>query len=151
MYCQGFLVGSTKWIKMLTIMVGRRGKTFKSQWLKCYTKILKNVKFRWWKIIRNGIYFESILYFQNFQSLWPILQFILHLGLLRNRSTPWQKFFFRKMLFSFIRFILLMLGWTKNRYFTSNLWMGNPLGAFKDIQILAQSVGRTHHKIFWSY
>ena len=28
---------------------------------------------------------------------------------------------FRKMLFSFIRFVLLMFGWTKNRYFTSNL------------------------------
>ena len=61
MYCQGFLVGSTKWIKMLTIMVGRKGKTFKSQWLKCYTKILKNVKFRWWKIIRNGIFWVCLI------------------------------------------------------------------------------------------
>ena len=45
----------------------------------------------------------------------------------------------------FIRFVLLMFGWTKNRYFTSNLLIGNPLGAFKDIQISAKSVGRTHH------
>ena len=40
------------------------------------------------------------------------------------------------MLFSFIRFVLLMFGWTKNRYFT---W------AFKEIKISAKSVGRTHH------
>ena len=53
--------------------------------------------------------------------------------------------FFRKMSFSFIQLVLLMFGWTKNRYFTSNLLIGNPLGAFKDIQILAKSVGRTHH------
>ena len=33
----------------------------------------------------------------------------------------------------------------KNRYFTSNLWIGNPLGAFKDIKISAKSVRRTHH------
>ena len=49
------------------------------------------------------------------------------------------------MLFSFIRFVLLMFGWTKNRYFTSNLWIGNPLGAFKEIKIPAKSVRRTHH------
>ena len=49
------------------------------------------------------------------------------------------------MLFSFIRFVLLMFVWTKNRYFTSNLWINNPLGAFKDIEILVKSVGRTHH------
>ena len=53
--------------------------------------------------------------------------------------------FFRKMSFPFIQLVLLMFGWTKNRYFTSNLLIGNPLGAFKDIQILAKSVGRTHH------
>ena len=65
-------------------------------------------------------------------------------GLLRNRSKLWQKTFWRKMLFSFIRFVLLMFGWTKNRYFTSNLWIGNPLGTFQDIKILAKSVWRTH-------
>ena len=52
------------------------------------------------------------------------------------------------MLFSFIRFVLLMFGWTKNRYFTSNLWIGNPLGAIKDIHISAKSFGRTHHTTF---
>ena len=41
-----------------------------------------------------------------------------------------------------------MFGWTKNRYFTSNLRIGNHLGASKDIQISAKSVGRTHHIIF---
>ena len=49
------------------------------------------------------------------------------------------------MLFSFIRFVSLMFGWTKNRYFSSNQRIGNPLGAFKDIQTSAKSVGRTHH------
>ena len=34
-------------------------------------------------------------------------------GLLRNRSTSWQKIFFKKYTFFFIRFILLMFGWTK--------------------------------------
>ena len=38
-----------------------------------------------------------------------------------------------------------MFGWTKNRYFTSKLRIDNPLGAFKDKQISAKSVGRTHH------
>ena len=38
-----------------------------------------------------------------------------------------------------------MFGWTKNRYFTSNLSIGNHLGAFQDIKISAKSVGRTHH------
>ena len=52
------------------------------------------------------------------------------------------------MLFSVIRFVLLMFGWTKNQYFTSNLWIGNPLGAFKDIKISAKSLGRTHHVKF---
>ena len=46
------------------------------------------------------------------------------------------------MLYSFIWFVLLMFGWTKNRYFTSILWIGNPLGTIKDIQISAESVGR---------
>ena len=36
----------------------------------------------------------------------------------------------------------------KKRYFTSNLLIGNPLGAFKDIQISAKSVGCTHHLKF---
>ena len=31
---------------------------------------------------------------------------------------------------------------------TANLLIGNPLGAFKDIQISAKSVGGTHHIIF---
>ena len=65
-------------------------------------------------------------------------------GLWRNRSKLWQKTFWRKMLFSFIRFVLLMVGRTKNRYFTSNLWIGNPLGTFQDIKILAKYVWRTH-------
>ena len=52
------------------------------------------------------------------------------------------------MLFSVIRFVLLMFGWTKNWYFTSNLWIGNPLGAFKDIKISAKSLGRTHYVKF---
>ena len=51
-------------------------------------------------------------------------------------------------MFSFIRFVLLMSEWTKNWYFTSNLGMTNPLGAFKDTQISAKSVGRTHQIIF---
>ena len=38
-----------------------------------------------------------------------------------------------------------MFGWTKNRYFTSNLSIGNHLGAFQDMKISAKSVGRTHH------
>ena len=37
-----------------------------------------------------------------------------------------------------------MFAWAKNGYFTSNLWIGNPLGAFKDIQISPKSVRRTH-------
>ena len=41
-----------------------------------------------------------------------------------------------------------MFEWTKNRYFTSILWIGNPLGAFKDKQISAKSVGRTSYKKF---
>ena len=41
-----------------------------------------------------------------------------------------------------------MSEWTKNWYFTSNLGMTNPLGAFKDTQISAKSVGRTHQIIF---
>ena len=49
------------------------------------------------------------------------------------------------MLFSYILFVLLMFGWTKNRCFISNLCIGNPLGAFKDMQISAKSVGPTHH------
>ena len=49
------------------------------------------------------------------------------------------------MLFSLIRFVSLMFGWTKNRYFTSNLWIDNSLGAFKDIKSSAKSVRRTHH------
>ena len=53
--------------------------------------------------------------------------------------------FFRKMLFSFFRFVLLMFGWTKNRCFTYKLRIGNPLGAFKDKQISAKSVRRTHY------
>ena len=65
-------------------------------------------------------------------------------GPLRSRSTPWQKKS-RKMLFSFIRFVLLIFGWTKNRYFTSNIWINNPLRALKDIKISAKSVGHTHH------
>ena len=52
--------------------------------------------------------------------------------------------FLEKCVF-FIWFVLLMLGWTKIQYFTSNLLIGSPLGAFKDIQISAKSVGRTHH------
>ena len=67
-----------------------------------------------------------------------------HMGLLRIRSTPWQNFFFTKILFALIRFLLLMFGWTKNRYFTFNLWKGNPLGAFKDIKTWAKPFGRTH-------
>ena len=30
-------------------------------------------------------------------------------------------------------------------YFTSNLWIDNPLGAFKDIKISAKSAGGTHY------
>ena len=56
-----------------------------------------------------------------------------------------KKCFFRKTLFFFIRFVLLMFGWTKNRYFTSNLWTCNPLRAFKDIKVSAKSVGSTYH------
>ena len=58
-----------------------------------------------------------------------------------------------KMLFSFIRFDIpffsvysvSLFGWIKKRYFNSNLWVDNPLGAFKDIlQSSTKSVGRTH-------
>ena len=38
-----------------------------------------------------------------------------------------------------------MFEWTKNRYFTSNLLIGNPLRTFKDKQISAKSVGSTYH------
>ena len=37
------------------------------------------------------------------------------------RSQHRDKKNVRKMLFSFIWFVLLIFGWTKNRYFTSNL------------------------------
>ena len=42
---------------------------------------------------------------------------------------------FLEIFFFIIRLILLMFGRSKNRYFTSNLLIGNPPGAFKDIQI----------------
>ena len=62
-----------------------------------------------------------------------------------------KKFFFTKTFFYSVRFCvfvhpnILMFGWTKNRYFTSNLSIGNLLVAFQDIKISVKSVGRTHH------
>ena len=38
-----------------------------------------------------------------------------------------------------------MFGWTKNWYFASKVWKGNPLGAFKDKKTSAKSVGPTLH------
>ena len=70
---------------------------------------------------------------------------IISLGACYEYVNTVTKNFFRKILFSFIRFVLLFFGWTKNRYFTSKLWIGNPLGALKDIKISAKSFGRTHH------
>ena len=90
---------------------------------------------------------SSNLLFCPYQFM-QAFRYLIYKGMLRNRSTPWQKKF--KMLFSFIRFVLLMFGWPKNQYFTSILWIGNPLWAFKDIQISAKSLGRTHVISFWS-
>ena len=59
-----------------------------------------------------------------------------------------KKNFFEKnvIFFYWVRFInVWMFGWTKNRYFTSNRWIGNPLGDFKDIKVSTKSVGGTHH------
>ena len=41
-----------------------------------------------------------------------------------------------------------MFDWSKNWYFTSKLWIGNPLVAFKDIKISAKYVGHTYHVKF---
>ena len=58
-----------------------------------------------------------------------------------------KKFFLQKCYFFYsVRFINVWVD--KKRYFTSNLLIGNPLGAFKDIQISAKSVGCTHHLKF---
>ena len=90
----------------------------------------------WWRwpdsLLTRSIC-QILLYLQKEIAQW------LEKGLLQNRSTPWEKKSFRAMLFSFVRSVLLMFGCTINRYFTSILWICNPLGAFKDILILAKS------------
>ena len=53
--------------------------------------------------------------------------------------------FFRKLFFLLFGSFYKCLGGQKNQYFTSNLWIVNPLGDFKDIKTSAKSVGRTHH------
>ena len=55
-----------------------------------------------------------------------------------------KKIFQKNVIFFYsVRFINIWV--EKNSHFTSNVKIGNPLGAFKDIKISAKSIGRTCH------
>ena len=54
---------------------------------------------------------------------------------------------FKNVIFFYsVRFINVWVG--KKSILSSIILISNPLGAFKDIKISAQSVGGTHHKTF---
>ena len=76
---------------------------------------------------------------------WKLNEMPESSGPVTKKVNTVTKNVFKKMLFSFIRFVLLMFVWTQNWYFTSNLWIGNPLWDFKDIKISVKSDGRTYH------
>ena len=87
----------------------------------------------------------------TFQSLAYLISISACYEIGQHRDKKYIYIFKKNVIFFYsARFINVWGG--KKSILSSIIWISNPLGAFKDIKISAQSVGRTHHKkLFWSY